>query len=463
MSLQALIEPHDSAAALLPLRADALAPWLAGQPPEIRRWVADGDFQAKAHTSLRLPTAEPMILVGLGERQERWRFAGFPLSLPPGDYALSPDAADLDTTLAAVDWALGAYAFSLYKPPPREAARLCWPAGCDRAAVARDVGAMTLARDLINTPAADMGPAELEAATRALAEEFGATVNSIVGDRLVEQGYNLIHAVGRASPREPRLLDLTWGDPSAPKVTLAGKGVCFDTGGLNIKSWGGMLYMKLDMGGAAHVLALARMIMEARLPVRLRVLIPAVENAVSGDAVRPLDVVEARNGLTVEIANTDAEGRLLLADALCEASREKPDLVIDVATLTGSARVALGPDLTALFCNDDAIAAGLEASARKTQDPLWRLPLWADYASDLDGKVGDVTNVADLNLGYTTSAGAIYAALFLEKFVEPGTAWIHLDTFGWNMKARPGRPQGGESRNLFALFHMLEQRYRLEE
>jgi leucyl aminopeptidase len=399
------------------------------------------------------------VLVGLGNKTDRWTLAGLALTLPEGVYMLDGRPDREPATMAALAWAIGSYQFDRYKQPKRSPARLCWPQNADRAAVIRGFEAVCLVRDLINTPAADLGPAELAAAAESLAKEFGASCRTIVGDALLRENYPLIHAVGRASAREPRLIDLVWGDPSAPRLTLVGKGVCFDTGGLNLKQGSKMLYMKLDMGGGAHALALARMVMAARLPVRLRVLVPAVENAIGSNATRPLDVVRSRKGLTVEIADTDAEGRLILADALAEASREQPDLIVDFATLTGSARVALGPDVTAMFANDDSIAAQLEQCAAKTEDWLWRLPLWQPYAANLEGKVGDLTNVADLNLGPTTMAGAIHAALFLERFIDPGVKWIHLDIFGWNMKGRPGRPEGGEAANLFAVYRLLEQRY----
>lgn len=454
-----LIEPKDDATSVIAIHRTDLERWQGRQPPEIRRWIRTCGFEADPHSVLHLPGDKPAVLVGLGSEVDRWSFAGLPALLPLGDYQLDGELnADL-ATQAALGWAIGSYQFTRYKTPKHAPARLCWPANADRSAVTRGVNAVSLVRDLINTAAADMGPAELALAAEHLADEFGAACRTIVGDALLEENYPLVHAVGRASVRPPRLIDLAWGHVAAPKVTIAGKDVCFDTGGLNLKDPERMLFMKLDMGGAAHALALARMIMEARLPVRLRVLVPAVENSIGGNATRPLDVVRSRKGLTVEIGNTDAEGRLILADALAEASREQPELLIDFATLTGAARVALGPDVTAVFTNDDVLAAELEQASRASQDPLWRLPLWQPYARNLEGKVADLTNVADLNLGPTTMAGAIHAALFLERFIEPGTKWIHLDIFGWNMKSRPGRPEGGEACNLFALFHLLAQRF----
>ncbi len=301
-----------------------------------------------------------------------------------------------------------------------------------------------------------MGPAELAAAAERLAAEHGAAMRVVVGDALLAENYPCIHAVGRAAAasRQPRLVDLTWGDAAAPRVTLVGKGVCFDSGGLDLKPSSGMKLMKKDMGGAAHVLGLASMVMAAGLPVRLRVLIAAVENAVSGDAMRPLDVLATRKGVTVEVGNTDAEGRLVLADALWEAGRDKPELLVDVATLTGAARTALGPDLAALFSNDESLAADLLGAGEAAHDPLWRLPLFKPYRRMLDSKVADLANVSD-----SPYAGAITAALFLQEFVPPGTAWAHLDVLAWNPAGRPGRPDGGEALGLRALYAVIAQRF----
>jgi leucyl aminopeptidase len=459
MSAIGLIENTTEAAVIVPLLIEELPGWLAQQSPAIRRWVEVNGFRAEAQTSLRLPDETETLLVGLGETEDRWSFSGLPAALPEGDYRLACDLARDRASRLALGWALGSYRFTRYKAAERGLARLCWPASADRAEVERAALATFLVRDLINTPASDLGPAELADVASKLAREFKADLRVIVGDALLDENYGLVHAVGRASPREPRLIDLTWGDPTAPKLTLVGKGVCFDTGGLNLKGWAGMLYMKLDMGGAAHALGLARMVMQAGLPVRLRVLIPAVENSVAGNAVRPLDVVTARNGLTVEIANTDAEGRLILADALAEASSEKPAMILDFATLTSAAFVALGPDIPAMFANDDALAADLERSSRRTEDPLWRLPLWRDYAANLKGKVADITNVADLNLGFTTLAGAIHAALFMDRFVDRDVPWAHFDIMAWNMRTRPGRPDGGEARGLLAAFDCVAERF----
>jgi len=324
----------------------------------------------------------------------------------------------------------------------------------DIADIVRMAEAASLARDLINTPSNDMGPEELAAAAEGLAKRFGASFKCIVGDDLVAQNFPLIHAVGMASTRAPRLIDIGWGDPSHPKVTLVGKGVCFDTGGLDLKPSSGMLIMKKDMGGAANVLALAQMVMDAKLKIRLRVLIPAVENAVAGNAFRPLDIFKSRKGPTVEIGNTDAEGRLVLADALALADEEKPDLLVDLGTLTGAARVALGPDLPPFYTNDETLAGDVAVHAKQENDPLWRLPLWPAYDSWLDSKVADINNAPSGGF-----AGSITCALFLQRFVSDTTRWLHVDIYGWTPSAKPARPEGGECQAARAIYRLLSQRY----
>jgi leucyl aminopeptidase len=309
-------------------------------------------------------------------------------------------------------------------------------------------------RDLINTPTDDMGPTELADFTVALGKQYAATVDQIIGDDLLKKGFATIHTVGRASDDAPRLLDLRWGNAAHPKVTLVGKGVCFDTGGLDIKPSSGMLLMKKDMGGAAHVLGLARMIMEAKLPIRLRVLIPAVENSISGNAYRPGDIIKSRKGLTIEIGNTDAEGRVVLADALTEAVSEKPDMLIDIATLTGAARIALGTDIAVLFTNSDEVAAAVSQHAEQQSDPIWRLPLFASYREALNSSIADINNSSS-----DSYAGAITAGLFLKEFVPDDIPWMHFDMMAWNLKTRPGRPQGGEAMALRALFSYLSAKY----
>jgi leucyl aminopeptidase len=450
--------PEPDTVPLMPIANGDLEGWLAGRPPTEAAWVRRLGFRARVGETAAIPGDDgrlARVLIGLGAAPaEPWSFGGLPFGLPEGSYALD-EAADAGLAEpAALGWALGGYAFARYRKPDRAPARLVWPAACDRAAVANAADATFLVRDLVNTPANDMGPAELAVAAEQLAGEFGADLRTVVGEDLLLFHYPAIHAVGRASSRAPRLIDLRWGAADAPKVTIVGKGVCFDTGGLDLKPSGGMKLMKKDMGGAAHALGLARMVMAAELPVRLRVLIPAVDNAVSGDAFRPLDVIRTRKGLSVEIGNTDAEGRLVLADALADAADETPDLLLDFATLTGAARVALGADLPALFCNDDPLAGALVAAGEARSDPMWRLPLWQPYAQQLKSPVADLSNV-----GENSFAGAILAALFLQRFVGRTARWAHLDVYAWNQAARPGRPKGGEAMGLRAAFAAIAERF----
>jgi leucyl aminopeptidase len=429
-----------------------LAAWRETAAPRERDWAAAVGFTGEAGKLAMLPGEDGRVgrvLAGIGEGEAPiWAAAALPETLPPGAYRLAPLPADGDPSRMALGWALGTYSFNLYRKQKKEGeARLVWPKGADRGLVERLAGAVCLARDLINTPASDLGPAEMAEAATEVAERMGARHRVIVGERLLAENYPTIHAVGRASLRAPRLVDIVWGEESAPKVTLVGKGVCFDSGGLDLKPSSGMRLMKKDMGGAAILLGLAQAIMAARLPVRLRVLLPLVENAVSGNAMRPLDIVRTRQGLTVEIGNTDAEGRLILCDALAEASTEQPALLIDIATLTGAARVALGPELPALFCNDDELAAGLLGAGAAEDDPLWRMPLWRPYRRLLDSKAADLNNVSE-----GPHAGAITAALYLAEFVAPDIPWAHIDVMAWNARSRPGRPEGGEAQTLRALY-----------
>ena len=444
--------------ALTPVTKAGLADWLAAQSPATASWVKAVGFTGEAGSTVFLPGPDggvAHVLAGVSAIDDLWAFAGLPASLPAGSYKIDATLDARTATRAALGWALGSYRFSRYKKPPEKSfANLVWPAEADRGEVERAATATWLVRDLVNTPACDMGPAELAQAAQDLAAEFDAAVEVIVGQDLLDRDYPAIHAVGRASPREPRLIDLRWGNPQHPKVTIVGKGVCFDTGGLDLKPSSAMLIMKKDMGGAAHALALGRMIMMAGLPVRLRVLVPAVENVVSGDSFKPQDVLKTRKGLTVEVGNTDAEGRLILCDALAEADSEKPALLIDFATLTGAARVALGPDLPALMCNDDALANDLTEAGTAVDDPTWRLPLWAPYRKGLDSKVADINNVTSNGF-----AGAITAGLFLQEFVSKGTPWAHLDTYAWNGSARPGRPEGGEALGLRAAYAVIAKRF----
>ena len=383
-----------------------------------------------------------------------WCLARLAEALPEGTYQL----AEGDPGPAMLGWLLGQHRFTAYKSKPDDEPGpriLLTREAADIERTVRLAEATVLVRDLVDTPAADLGPAELETAARDLAKQFGAKVEMTAGDAL-SQGYPMIAAVGQGATREhaPRLIELTWGKESAPHIAIVGKGVCFDSGGLDIKSASGMRLMKKDMGGAAHALALARLIMAERLPVRLHLLIPAVENSVSAAAIRPGDVIGSRKGLKVEIDNTDAEGRLILGDALARAGEMKPELIIDFATLTGAARVALGPDLPAMFANNDDLARELQSAASEVTDPIWRMPLWDGYDEMLKSDVADLSNAAD-----SPMAGSVTAALFLRRFVPDGVAWAHFDTFAWRPAAKPGRPKGGEAMGLRAAFAMLQRRY----
>jgi leucyl aminopeptidase len=422
-----------------------------------RAFAGAAGFQPKAGRSLILPAENGLaVLFGIEGNFEPNRNAFLPGVLPgllpAGIYCFANQPHD--ARLAALAFALGAYRFARYRKPEEKQVRLRLTDGVDGNDLTRIVDGVTLARDLINTPANDLGPAELQTAASDLAERHGAGFRVILGDALLSQNFPLIHAVGRAAAGAPRLLDLIWGDPSNPKVTLVGKGVCFDTGGLDIKPDNAMLIMKKDMGGAATVLALAHMIMDRRLKVRLRVLIPAVENAISGSAFRPLDVYPSRKGLNVEIGNTDAEGRLILADALALADEEAPDLLIDMGTLTGAARVALGPDLPPFYTDDEQLAAEVSRFAAAENDPVWRLPLWRPYDAMLESKVADVGNVATGGF-----AGSIICALFLRRFVAAAKSWLHFDIYAWNPTAKPARPEGGECQAARALYALLTARY----
>ncbi len=455
----------DSAASATPLvllTPETLSIWLQHQDATIGNWVKSHAFTAAAGTTLAIPGPDGSrlcVLHGFSIAEPLWAIAALPESMPAGTYFIDPTGPLLlsvdDATSAALGWSLGSYGFVRYKERKTTPANLIWPELADRGEVCRLAHGICLARDLINTPAEDLGPAELAKAAIDVAGRYGASIDLITGDDLLSHNYPLIHAVGRASIRPPRLIDIRWGNPAGPKVTLVGKGVCFDSGGLDIKPSSGMRLMKKDMGGAATVLGLASALMDLGLDIRLRVLIPAVENAISGLAFRPGDIFKSRKGLTVEIGNTDAEGRLILADALTEAAGEKPDLLLDFATLTGAARVALGPDLPAVFTPDDTLGEDLLRAATSCGDPLWRLPLWKPYFKQIQSKNADLNNAG----GDGGMAGAITAALFLEAFVEPGLSWAHIDTYAWNGSARPGRPEGGEALALRAVYGLIRQRF----
>jgi leucyl aminopeptidase len=435
----------------------AYTAWVRKQGAAIRGGLRAAGFVAKPGAHIVLPSVKGQkraVLAVIDEAPDLWAIADLPNKLPTGTYALDEALEPSVATVLAVGWGLGGYRFDRYLSDPRpDPAKLVIPKSVDRVALGAQVEATFLARDLINTPAADMGPPELAAAAKKMADRFGAKTRVVRG-KVLEDQFPAVHAVGRAADKAPRLIDFTWGKAQHPKVTLVGKGVCFDTGGLNLKPAQGMRWMKKDMGGAAVSLGLAHLIMSARLPVRLRVIIPAVENNVAGNAFRPGDVLATRKGVSIEIGNTDAEGRLVLADGLALADEESPDLLIDCATLTGAARVALGADLPAMFCDDDGFAEALASASEAVNDPLWRLPLWQPYRRLLNTPIADINNAGTGGL-----AGAITAALFLATFVENAKTWAHLDLYGWNDTDRPGRPQGGEAMAMRALFEAIRQRF----
>jgi leucyl aminopeptidase len=429
----------------------------AALPNAARQWLATLGFNGAADTHALLPDEQgrlQSVWAGVRSADHPWALSALPRSLPPGRYRLGGDGLAPDDQAAALSWQLGAYAFSRYKPPQREAAELLIAASdaARHGLLLATVVAHT--RDLVNTPAEHLGPAELAAAVQAVAKAHGAQFQQTVGDALLVANFPAIHAVGRAATQPPRLIELNWGDPKAPQLTLVGKGVCFDNGGLNIKGADGMRQMKKDMGGAATALGLATLVMACKLNVRLTLLIPAVENAIAGNAYRPGDVFKTRAGLHIEIGNTDAEGRVILCDALAYAAESKPDLLIDLATLTGAARVALGGQLPALFCRDIVQARALVDRGLALHDPLWHLPLWRDYHPGIESDIADIVNT-----GRGPQAGAINAALFLEDFVPADQDWLHIDLYAWNDAARPGRPAGGEAQTLRTLLAHLQQRY----
>ncbi len=432
-------------------------PWLKEQPESVQNWVSATGFQASAGEICCLPDADgrlQAVLAGVTDLDEPWQVSKLPGALPKTRYSIETPLTPAQADAVALGWALGTYRFERYKSNKRSFATLVWPSNANRARVEALVTATGHGRDWVNTPAEDMTPQTLAEVARDLAERFGASYREVVGDALLEQNYPCVHAVGRAAAVAPRLIDFTWGSEDLPKVTLVGKGVCFDSGGLDLKPADAMKLMKKDMGGAATVLSVASAVMQLGLSVRLRVLIPAVENAVGGNAFRPLDVLQTRKGLSVEVGHTDAEGRLVLSDALTEADEEEPELLIDVATLTGAARVALGTALPALFSSSDECAAQLLEAGTAVHDPLWRLPLHRPYRRLLDSKVANLSNVS--NGPY---AGAITAALFLQEFVTKTANWMHIDTMAFNLESQPGRPYGGEVFGLRALVELLSRRY----
>jgi leucyl aminopeptidase len=450
------LEDGQAAVPLQPLDEKTLEAWKASASPAARKWVEAAGFRAAAGQSCAVPGADggpACWLSGMAKEGWLYQIAALPAVLPDGAYRLDCAWSREQRLQACLGWGLASYRFERYKTDGKPRPTLVLEEDIEQ-----DVRALweaqRLVRDLVNTPTEHMGPADLADAVRREADAFDAEYSVVTGDELLNENYPAIHAVGRASTRPPRLVQLGWGDEEHPLVALVGKGVCFDTGGLDLKTSSGMALMKKDMGGAAHALALARLVMSYRLPVRLMLLIPAVENSVAGNAYRPGDVISTRKGLSVEIGNTDAEGRVILADALARASEESPDLTVDFATLTGAARIALGADLPPIFSNRPEVARDIQQAGDEVEDPLWTLPLYQPYRKQIESPVADLNNSGKSSFG-----GCITAALFLESFVSPDTPWVHIDTFAWNEANRPGRPMGGEALGLRAVFRYLQRRY----
>ena len=461
MSLPSCFASPDQADGALPLRLvdrASFPAWRDGQPAAVQAWLQAHGFTAQPGAPLLVPGADGRpahALAGIGDAGDPLALSHLPGLLPPGTYRLTPDPLPLDPGQALLGWGLGAYRFDRYLKNGRAPARLVLEtAGTEDSEALALLKASTLVRDLVNTPTEHMGPDELEAVAAGLAQASGGELRVVAGDDLLRQNFPAIHAVGRASHRAPRLIEIRWGNPAHPPLAIVGKGVCFDTGGLDIKPADGMRNMKKDMGGAAHALGLAQLVMTRKLPVRLQLLVPAVENAIGPNAFRPGEVLATRQGLSVEVDNTDAEGRLVLCDALAYAAEARPGLILDFATLTGAARIALGPDLPALFANDDTLAADYLAAGERARDPLWRMPLWQPYLSYLKSGIADLANS-----GASRMAGCVTAALYLERFVPEGQAWAHVDVYSWNDSDRPGKPAGGEAQGLRAAWGLLKARY----
>jgi leucyl aminopeptidase len=464
--LNQLLVGAEAAAGAMPLwlvTEAELPAVLAGLPPSQRRWIDSQGFRAERGRTLPLPAADGALggaLMGMGglasaEELTPWDAAGLPERLPAANYRLVTPLSARAQTQFAIGWLHGCYRLTHYRTDSKQPslARLVAPDLVDVEFVHAQHAAATLARDLINAPANELGPAELAETVRVLAGQTAGSLRICMGNELRQQ-YPLVHAVGQGSAREPRLIDCRWPRAGAPRVTLVGKGVCFDSGGLDLKPSAAMLLMKKDMGGAACALALAQLLLALRAPIELRLLIPAVENSVSGSAFRPGDVWSSRKGLTVEIGNTDAEGRLVLADALADADSEQPDLLIDLATLTGAARAALGPELPAVFSNDATLLEELRRAGEGVADPLWPLPLWSGYDDELGSRIADLNNVSG-----NAFAGAIIGALFLRRFVTATPGWVHIDMYAWNARERPGRPIGAEAQCVRALYALIRQRF----
>ena len=435
------------------------AAWRETQSAPTLAWLDANAFTPAAGSFLLVPgsTGSPLCVVAaISDAGDPLALSHLPLLLPAGAYRLDPASpVPVDPSLAMLGWGLGAYRFERYVAPGRPPARMVLAhANVESGETFALLRASLMVRDLVNTPTEHMGPAELEAVAVRLAQAYGGQVSVVAGDELLSKNFPTIHAVGRASHRAPRLIELTWGKESDPHVAVLGKGVCFDSGGLDIKTADGMRNMKKDMGGAAHALGLAQLVMGLGLRIRLTVLIPAVENSIAGNAFRPGEVIVTRQGLSVEVDNTDAEGRLVLCDALAYAAEKKPALILDFATLTGAARVALGPDVPAMFCNDEVIAADYLSAGERTRDRVWRMPLWRPYLAQLKSSVADLSNGSASRMG-----GAIVAALYLERFVPEGQSWVHVDLYAWNDNDRPGKPYGGDAQGLRAALAFLQARY----
>lgn len=437
---------------IVPLLKTGLEKYLSRLKPKTKRWVKSCGFKAASGEVCFIQDSKggiSSILMGMSDKEDMSAFAKCVKKIPEGQYKLTSKF----SKAAAIQWGRAQYQFARYKKKPHKVRILVVPRK-DKHEICAIVNAINLVRDLINTPAEDMGPAELAETMHDMANTYGASFKEVVGEALLEKNFPAIHAVGRAAEKKPRLLELNWGDPKKPLVTLVGKGVCFDSGGLDIKPASNMLLMKKDMGGAANVLGLAQLLMCMSLPIRLQVLIPAVENAISGNAYRPGDIIKTRKGLTVEVGNTDAEGRVVLADALCKASESKPTLIIDFATLTGAARIAVGTELSAMFSNDRLLSEALLKGSQNTHDPVWELPLFKPYMKMIQPDNADLSNT-----GASVFGGAITAALFLEQFVKKGIPWAHFDVMAWNVQHSPGKPKGGEAMGLLAVYDMLQSKY----
>lgn len=445
-------QPGDAPLPLHIVDRASLPEWRDAQPPQVRGWAQAQGFEAAPSSMLLLPGANGALagaVLGVGDRLDPYAYAHAPAMLPAHDWRAVDALPDDQHRALLLGWGLGAYRFDRYRAAPRAPARLVVDQPADAAFDL--LTACVRVRDLVNTPSQHMGPDELEQVTRDIAARHGAQVEVVAGDELIERDFPAIHAVGRASHRAPRLIRMDWGDAAHPHVAIVGKGVCFDTGGLNIKAGEGMRNMKKDMGGAAHAIALAELVMARRMPLRITLLVPAVDNAIGPDALRPGEVIATRGGISVEIDNTDAEGRLILGDALALAGELSPALILDFATLTGAARIALGPDLPALYANDDALATRVLDAGVRERDPLWRMPLWQPYWRYLASGIADIANSGPSRMG-----GSITAALYLERFVPAGQPWLHVDVYAWNDADRPGRPAGGEAQGLRAMYATLQ-------